>query len=416
VKIVEPNDPQYMSQINAYKSQYPSLKLIVSIGGWNFPSAYFSSMVSSSANRNAFITSLFSYVLQYSLDGVDFDWEFPCSPPRTDYVKFTCSDIQPSYDAGGKCPQDYINFYTFISELRAAANQRGLTTFWISIAGQAAVENYQFFQLKNISPLIDMWHIMTYDYTVSDTSTSNLTAPNSPLYTPKNVPFPASTWSINTTVQGYLAAGVPANKIMIGAALYGHTWYVPGASNWQSYGLTGQLQNECCGVFKATYGAEPGVGSQQCGLLMTSEIQNLLGGLSGYLDPVSQTMIGYQSSQGVWVSFDNAQSFTVKANYVKNNNLAGIFTFDSSMDTMSGGTWTYQMMQTINQALGGTSTSSTSTTTSTTSTTTGGFCTGKQQGMYCINKTQWENCPSQTIQTCAPGTQCVQDNNYILCQ
>lgn len=96
---------------------------------------------------------------------------------------------------GGNCPADIDNFYSLIKELRAQAGSK----IWISIAGQAAPQNFQFYRLKELSDLIDMWHIMTYDYTVSDTPTSNATAPNCPLYNPL-IDGAAAFWSVNSTV------------------------------------------------------------------------------------------------------------------------------------------------------------------------------------------------------------------------
>lgn len=57
-------------------------------------------MASTQQNRATFIQSALSYLKTYDLDGIDFDWEFPCSPPRVDEVKFSCDDIVPHNDTG----------------------------------------------------------------------------------------------------------------------------------------------------------------------------------------------------------------------------------------------------------------------------------------------------------------------------
>lgn len=65
-----------------------------------------------------------------------------------------------------------------------------------------------FLLTAKISPLIDMWHIMSYDYAVSDiTGIASATSPNSPLYTPSGSSGAVQD-SINQTVAHYLAAGV----------------------------------------------------------------------------------------------------------------------------------------------------------------------------------------------------------------
>ena len=60
-----------------YKSQNADLKVVLSIGGWNFPSNFFSGMVSDKASRTTFINSAMQSMSQYGFDGIDLDWEFP---------------------------------------------------------------------------------------------------------------------------------------------------------------------------------------------------------------------------------------------------------------------------------------------------------------------------------------------------
>jgi chitinase len=48
-------------------------RIVLSVGGWG-GCQYFSQVMSSSANRGAFITSLTNAVNQYGLAGIDIDW------------------------------------------------------------------------------------------------------------------------------------------------------------------------------------------------------------------------------------------------------------------------------------------------------------------------------------------------------
>lgn len=99
--------------------------------------------------------------------------------------------------------------------------------------------------------------------------------------------------SANYTVQGYLQAGVDPKKMLLGIAFYGHTWYVPNlqGNDWQKFGLEGQVQGECCGPFKSTFGAKFGKGCSLCGTMMFSEVQ--ASGPEYYFDQETQTCIGY---------------------------------------------------------------------------------------------------------------------------
>jgi chitinase len=131
---VEPHDDSFLQTIAGFKASNPALKIMLSVGGWNFPSAYFSAMSSSAANRAIFIQSVVAWLSKYSADGVDLDWEYPCSPPRSDPVEISCTDFQTVPDAGGSCPEDTTNIVLLMKELSAALTPLEKT---IAIASQA---------------------------------------------------------------------------------------------------------------------------------------------------------------------------------------------------------------------------------------------------------------------------------------
>lgn len=193
IQYVEYDDGTLIPEVIAYKQQNPNLKVLISIGGWTFPSAMFSKMASSQANRAAFIASVKQFISKNGFDGVDIDWEYPCSKARTDYVKIQCSNIKLVNDAGGKCPDDTDNFLSLVQELRQA-----LGNMMITVASSAASKDWVNLHLKEMSQYVDYWHVMTYDYTVSDISDSSTTAPNSPLYIPPSATG-AVQWSVNYT-------------------------------------------------------------------------------------------------------------------------------------------------------------------------------------------------------------------------
>lgn len=74
---VEKNDAQ---SIQTLVGQGP--KVIASIGGWNFPSSYFSKMVSKAESRQKFIAGAKAFLTKNGMKGIDIDWEFPCSGAR----------------------------------------------------------------------------------------------------------------------------------------------------------------------------------------------------------------------------------------------------------------------------------------------------------------------------------------------
>jgi len=327
---LEKNDP---SSIKTLVSQGP--KVIASIGGWNFPSAYFSKMVASSESRQKFITGAKSFLKTHGFSGIDLDWEFPCSEARTDPVKITCDKFRTVEDAGGNCPADTMNLVQFLKELREGLGD----DMYISIASQAAQVHWEQSDIAGSAQYLDHFHVMNYDYVVPDTADGATMSPNMPLYTPSAAG--TNQMSIDYTVKGYLNAGVPKEKIMLGIAMYGHTWFQPGMSDWQKFGGKGSVQGQCCGPFKATYGAKPGKGCSQCGVMMYSEI--LAAGCTNQYDNETKSDIAYCSSAsadgyteaGTWITYNGKQSIHEITKYSMDKGLAGVFVFDTSMDTVA---------------------------------------------------------------------------------
>jgi len=240
---------------------------------------------------------------------------------------------------------------TFFKELKAAIGHKLVT-----VASQAAKSNEDKMNIIGVTPYIDKWHIMSYDYAVSDLpdASAAITSPNCPLYTP---PTPAVQMSVNQTIQDYLAVGVPPSKIMLGLPLYGHSWYVPGSTDWQRFGLTGKIQGTCCGPFQQTYGSQPGKGSSLCGTMMYSEIQAAKP--STFYDTKTESAIGYWSqtgadgytAAGTWISYNDPKSVTAITKYGIQKKLDGVFIFDTSMDSIQGGQFSYELMNTVANTL-----------------------------------------------------------------
>lgn len=377
----------FMKDVTDMKTDKNNLKVILSIGGWNFPSAYFSQMVSTPEYRKKWIESTLDYMQRHNFDGIDIDWEYPCSEPRSDPIKMDCDEFNLVTDDGAMaysdpntmckkdgdgnwlycddCP-DRLNLLSLVKEMRTAYNAAATDGqyYYITIAGQAGLPKMMGgFMVKEMTESIDWWNIMSYDYSVSDTPFASLTAINQPVFNTTSDSLPVDQrWSMNYTIHGYMDLGVPANKMVLGVALYAHTWYVPklSGSDWQKFGLKAEQQRACCGPFRGTYGAKAGQGCALCGSMMYSEIQKA--GCKTWHDPETKSDIMYceedsadnYTKAGTYISYNSKASYCEIAKLIKFNKLKGGFVFDTSMDSMDeDGKFTYEISAMIADTLHG---------------------------------------------------------------
>lgn len=196
ILFTDANDTDHIRRLMKIKRTHPQLKILLSIGGNWFASDRFSGLVSTEAKRSTFIVNLKRFLIMHRFDGVDISWKFPCSSSRTIHKKhqLSCDDIIQEYDAGSNCPSDADNFLSFVREMRNGLENGTV----ITITGPALPNYYKQLYLSEMSEYIDYWHVSTYDYTVSATNNSQLTAPNAPLNSPPESSG-VSTWNINTT-------------------------------------------------------------------------------------------------------------------------------------------------------------------------------------------------------------------------
>lgn len=153
-------DEDLYRRFTALKSKKPALRTWIAVGGWSFNDATnipntrtaFSDMVSTKANRQAFIASLSNFLRTYNFDGVDIDWEYPSADDR------------------GGVKADKANFVTFLQELRSAFGSR----YGISLTLPASFWYLQGFDIKAIQHYVDWMNMMSYDIHGNVLSSVNL--------------------------------------------------------------------------------------------------------------------------------------------------------------------------------------------------------------------------------------------------
>jgi chitinase len=84
--------------------------------------------------------------------GVSIDWEY-------------LSNNGVNYGNTGNVvdPSDSANFVLFVQTLRELFNQNNWTKYTIALCCTSAPEKIQF-DVASLIPLLDEWHVMTYEY------------------------------------------------------------------------------------------------------------------------------------------------------------------------------------------------------------------------------------------------------------
>jgi len=289
-------------QLALLKQKNPNLRVLISIGGWTW-SEHFSDAALSENSRMKFVKSCLDlYLVRYgeSFDGVDIDWEFPVSgglkPGRT---------------------EDKHNFTLLLEEFRQQMDVLQQTTgrkYLLTIAGPAAPDGMGRMELSEIHKVLDWINVMAYDFHVAEEPVTGFL---SPLYGSPRDPDQNSKTFLNgdAAVRGYLAAGVPAKKIVLGIPFYGRAWT----------GATGD------GLFAPAAG--PARGMYEPGYMDYTEIfQGPLKNFQRHWDDQAKAPWLFDPSSGTFITYDDTESIQWKAKYIQENGLGGAMIWELGSD------------------------------------------------------------------------------------
>ncbi|MCF2496929.1 glycoside hydrolase family 18 protein [Dyadobacter chenhuakuii] len=271
-----------LNEMKAAKN--PDLKILISIGGWAW-SENFSDAVLTETSRRKFAKSSVDIVRQFNLDGVDIDWEYPAMRGEEGNI-FRPEDKQ-NFTLMFKAIREELDL---LQKEKSRAYQ--LTT---AVGGSKSfVENTE---MGLAQPFLDYVFIMTYDYGGKNGTVGHHT--NLYDYNPDGS-------SADRSVKNFMAAGVPASKIVLGAAFYGKGWEAETANN--------------NGLGEKRVKAVQGGGYTK--LKDTLINQN---GYKKFYDKKAKAPYLFNDSTKVFITYEDEKSVRDKCKYVKKNKLAGIF-------------------------------------------------------------------------------------------
>jgi chitinase len=183
--------------------------------------------------------------------------------------------------------------------------------------------------LRHLEPaelarVLDFINVMTYDYHSGDT----IAHFNSPLRAISGDPVPL--WNIEASLRGFLAAGVPAARLVVGAPFYGRGYGGVAPANG------GLLQR----------GTEAAAGEwRSVDYRVLVQRQPEQHGFTRHWQPEAQVPWLYNPRTRVFLSYDDPQSIAAKAGYVREQGLGGIMFWELGGDNG-------ELLQAIQDGLG----------------------------------------------------------------
>jgi chitinase len=281
---------QRLADIVALKKQYPHLKMMISLGGWE--GCYTCSPVFASAeNRKAFAASVLRILQESQTDGIDLDWEYPTIPGP------------PGHPYG---PEDKANFTDLIVQLRNVLGKNYELSFAAGGFQQFLDEAVDW---DAVVPLVDRINLMTYDLI---NGYSTVTGHHTALYS-----RPEQKESTDNCVQTLLRKKVPADKLVIGGAFYCRMWE-----------NVSPLNN---GLYQSGKHV-PGVPFRKFNARLT-EAQ----GFKAYWDDTVKAMHYYNAAERKFATMDDPRSLQAKVQYMKDQHLGGIMFWQLFDDAFENG-------------------------------------------------------------------------------
>jgi chitinase len=227
------------------------------------------------------------FVERYQLDGLDIDWEYPNQTGAGNVYR----------------EEDIENFTLLLKACREKLDLLAQTNhkkegYLLTIATGADSSYIRNTQLGEVQKYLDFINIMTYDFY---NGLHHKTGHHSNL---KPSPLDPDGNSLINSVQMHLDAGIPANKLNIGIPFYGRKWEGVNPENnglYQKTATTGQIIYYRI-LKKDIFHHEKYI---------------------RYWDEDAEVPYLWNSTDSIFISYDDVESIRLKMEYIKNKGLGG---------------------------------------------------------------------------------------------
>ncbi|KAL4973055.1 carbohydrate-binding module family 18 [Aspergillus desertorum] len=301
------SDETLYQQLAALQYRDAGQELWISIGGWDFsdseqPTATtFSDLVGADSDQQSiFFTTLLNFMNTWGFTGVDIDWEYPVADDRN-----------------GRA-EDYENYPAFLASLKSALSEYN---YGLSITLPTSYWYLQHFDLKSIEPSVDWFNFMAYDLHGTWDIGDEWTGPYLDAHT--------NLTEIKSALDLLWRVDISPSKVNLGLAFYGRSYTM----------ASGACSEPGCEYLSA---GTAGTCSDSAGILFNSEIEDIIqqNSLNATLyEDAAVKIITWDTDQ--WVSFDDGDTWKLKADYAKSICLGGVLVWaideDDDTHTFSNG-------------------------------------------------------------------------------
>jgi len=280
------------------------LKVLICVGGAGSESLF--EGATTNANLPAFITNLTNFMAARGYDGIDIDWE-------------------PLHIADA---QQYSNLVVGLrSALNGFPEHKLLTVAAGAYSSSPDPSTVEYPMFASLQSQFDQINIMTYD--LSGPYGGWVTWFNSPIYD-GGYRFPSTGGlvpSVDGAVNGFLSAGVTANRLGIGIAFYGDIWT----------GGKGQFPNSITQPRQSWIVTNAPTLTQ---IAFTTIMANYYQTNLYHWDTSAQAayigITNANSLNNMFISYDDQRTCQCKVSYARNHGLGGVMIWELAQDHTNG--------------------------------------------------------------------------------
>ena len=283
-------DSVTIQKLVGLKRRNRNLKVLLSLGGWGGCKTC-SDVFSTREAIREFSKSVLDLTTYFRTDGIDLDWEYPAIE---------------GYPGHAFKPEDKQNFTILVRDLRTTLGGQSEISFAAGGFQKFLEESVEWDEVMKHA---DRVNLMSYDLVHGY---STVTGHHTPLFSTAS-----QKESAHNAIQYLKRIGVPATKIVIGAAFYARVWENVAPGN------NGLYQS---GKFKM------GVNFKDFDTVLSKQQ-----GYAHYWEDIAQAPYAYNASGKLFATFDNKRSIARKTRYVIEEGLDGIMFWELPHDIFEGG-------------------------------------------------------------------------------